>query len=517
MSWWERREHVDSGFSQGLFRHPKRIKLDPECVITKIELAEDREEPGPRDSSLGVSKLLQKPFGEARTFRENFAASDSVFDLKAKSLYEELIKRSSSQLPRKLPKQKLDSLNESSFSNLFGTPAKSKEKMGNWFTKEKPKSSFERNLDELREITSAVQVPDRSRIVPYDDSFVSQAEEATEELDISFLDDLKLPRRSPVRSIEVQPVPVPEEAFHRGLDNSKLKEIEQRRVKDEERKKIDDERQRNKILDLRKQVIEIENERNKKTIAEATGDRLRLELEGLILDIPKEKPDSFPPLPEKAVELVRNAWNRRLPLDEIFADSGTVKITRKDLLTLSGLDWLNDEIINFYLNLVCKRAELDSDLPSVYAFQTFFYTTLSQRGYPGVKRWTRKVDVFAYDVWLIPVHLQVHWCMAIVDLKNKTIEYYDSMLGGNPHAFQIISDYIVSESNDKKKQEMDLSEWKLIERRDIPTQQNGSDCGMFSCKFAEYGSRKAEIDFSQKNMPYYRQRMVYEICRQELM
>lgn len=64
---------------------------------------------------------------------------------------------------------------------------------------------------------------------------------------------------------------------------------------------------------------------------------------------------------------------------------------------------------------------------------------------------------------------------------------------------------------------MDLSDWKLIERRDIPTQQNGSDCGMFSCKFAEYASRAAEIDFSQKNMPYFRQRMVYEVCKQELM
>jgi len=518
MSWWERRENVDSGFSQGLFRHPKRIKLDPDCVITKVELAEDCEDSEPKDPSVGVSKLIQKPFGEARNFRENFAASDSVFDLKAKSLYEQLIKKSF-QLPRKLPRQRVDeSLNESSFSSLFGTSTKtSRSKMGNWFTKEKEKTKFEKSLDELREITNAVQVPDRSRIVPYDDSFVSQAEEATEDLDISFLDDRKVPRRSPVRSIEVQQIPIPDDVYNRGLDNSKLKEIEERRLKDEEKKKIGDEKQRNKILELRKKLIDIENERNKNSLAEASGDRLRLELEGLILDIPKEKPESFPHLPEKALELVSNAWNKRLPLDEVFADSGSVKITRKDLLTLSGLDWLNDEVINFYLNLICKRAEADTDLPSVYAFQTFFYTTLSQRGYAGVKRWTRKVDVFAYDIWLIPVHLQVHWCMAVVNLPEKKIEYYDSMLGGNPLVFQLLTDYIVSESNDKKKQAIDLSDWELIERRDIPTQQNGSDCGMFSCKFAEYASRKAKVDFSQRNMPYFRQRMVYEICKQELM
>ncbi|KAG7173234.1 Sentrin-specific protease 1-like 2 [Homarus americanus] len=40
---------------------------------------------------------------------------------------------------------------------------------------------------------------------------------------------------------------------------------------------------------------------------------------------------------------------------------------------------------------------------------------------------------------------------------------------------------------------------------------NGSDCGMFACKFAEYLSRNALITFDQQHMPYFRRRMVYEI------
>uniref|UniRef100_A0AC34R3D4 Ubiquitin-like protease family profile domain-containing protein n=1 Tax=Panagrolaimus sp. JU765 TaxID=591449 RepID=A0AC34R3D4_9BILA len=329
----------------------------------------------------------------------------------------------------------------------------------------------------------------------------------------------------------------------------------------------------------------LEEKRLKDSVAAAERDRLSINLEGLILDVPRAKPESFPPLPEDALELVRRAWNKRLPDDEVFADNGIVKIHRKDLLTLSGLDWLNDEIINFYLDLVCKRSKSDPDLPkvyafqtffyttlcqrgygdvkrwtkkvdvfsydiwlvpvhlqvhwcmavvdlqnktieyydsmlgknSVYAFQTFFYTTLCQRGYGGVKRWTKKVDVFSYDIWLVPVHLQVHWCMAVVDLQNKTIEYYDSMLGKNSVVFELLTEYLSSESMDKRKQPLNTNDWKLIRKCDIPTQQNGSDCGMFSCKFGEYASRRAEIDFSQKNMPYFRQRMVYEICQQQLM
>jgi len=47
--------------------------------------------------------------------------------------------------------------------------------------------------------------------------------------------------------------------------------------------------------------------------------------------------------------------------------------------------------------------------------------------------------------------------------------------------------------------------------QDNPKQMNGSDCGMFSCMYAEYLSRKAKINFSQSDMPYFRRKMAYEI------
>lgn len=38
---------------------------------------------------------------------------------------------------------------------------------------------------------------------------------------------------------------------------------------------------------------------------------------------------------------------------------------RKDLLTLRGLEWLNDEVINFYMKLICKRAADNCSYPKV--------------------------------------------------------------------------------------------------------------------------------------------------------
>jgi sentrin-specific protease 1 len=50
---------------------------------------------------------------------------------------------------------------------------------------------------------------------------------------------------------------------------------------------------------------------------------------------------------------------------------------------------------------------------------------------------------------------------------------------------------------DKKKTTLDTSNLEKVNVKDIPKQMNGSDCGMFACKFAEYLSRNAAISFTQ--------------------
>ncbi|VDO28925.1 unnamed protein product [Haemonchus placei] len=237
--------------------------------------------------------------------------------------------------------------------------------------------------------------------------------------------------------------------------------------------------------------------------------RRRLELIGIRPPAPK---------PKLKDEICLRLDNKVFRVVSIFVHLIlSFQLTRKDLSTLSGLDWLNDEVINFYLQLVCQRSTETKGLPKVYAFNTFFYANISTKGYASVKRWTRKVDIFAHDLLLVPVHLNVHWCMAVIDLADKRIDYYDSLLGKNQKCLEYLKNYLVEECSDKKKQNFDLDGWKFILRTDIPRQMNGSDCGVFACKFAEFASRRAPIVFTQEHMPYYRQRMLYELVMKKLL
>lgn len=231
----------------------------------------------------------------------------------------------------------------------------------------------------------------------------------------------------------------------------------------------------------------------------------------------EEKPE-FPDLTEEMEAEVHRALMKGGNPHEVLSEGFGLSLTRKDLQTLSNLNWLNDEVINFYMNLLVERSK-DPNLPSVNTFNTFFYPKLRSSGYSAVRRWTKKMDIFAKDILLVPVHLGMHWCLSVVDFRKKSVTYFDSMGGSNDEACHILCDYLQQESRDKKGKELDTSGWTLYSKKqsEIPQQMNGSDCGMFTCKYADYITKDKPITFTQKHMPYFRRRMVWEILNHKLL
>ena len=53
--------------------------------------------------------------------------------------------------------------------------------------------------------------------------------------------------------------------------------------------------------------------------------------------------------------------------------------------------------------------------------------------------------------------------------------------------------------------------------RMLAAQMNGSDCGVFTTRTADYLSRDAVLDFTQADMAYFRRRMVIELLDTQLL
>lgn len=208
-------------------------------------------------------------------------------------------------------------------------------------------------------------------------------------------------------------------------------------------------------------------------------------------------------------------------------DDETIMITKfgidfkvHDLGTLRSPKWLNDEVINFYMQLIKERSESNrGSLPSIHIFSSFFFPKLRDRGYDSVRASTRKItpSVLTFDMVLLPIHLGLHWCMAAIDFRARSITYYDSLHGNNVGCLESLRNWIAEESRDKLREEFNFSGWTESCPKDIPAQHNSYDCGVFALAYAEHLSRDAPFSFSQSNMNYWRDRISYEILTGKLL
>nr|XP_041568205.1 sentrin-specific protease 3 [Taeniopygia guttata] len=185
-------------------------------------------------------------------------------------------------------------------------------------------------------------------------------------------------------------------------------------------------------------------------------------------------------------------------------------LTMDDLQTLYGPNWLNDQVMNMYGDLV-----MDAVPDKVHFFNSFFYDKLRTRGYEGVQRWTKNVDIFGKELLLIPIHLEVHWSLVAVDVGRRTITYFDSQRTLNRRCPKHICRYLQAEAD--KKERPDFREgWRGAFKMNVARQNNDSDCGAFVLQYCKFLALGRPFSFTQQDMPHLRRLMYKELCHCQL-
>lgn len=128
------------------------------------------------------------------------------------------------------------------------------------------------------------------------------------------------------------------------------------------------------------------------------------------------------------------AKNWRLPLS-----FHRTMIDKDDIPRLDEGQCLNDNIIGFYLKYLQLQAEKQRPESSkrIYFHNSFFYSKLKPTtgrhiNYDGVKNWTAKVDIFAYDYIVVPVNEHFHWWVAIICNPGKLDSTVAQSAAGSP-------------------------------------------------------------------------------------
>ncbi|CZT11333.1 uncharacterized protein RCO7_11602 [Rhynchosporium graminicola] len=104
------------------------------------------------------------------------------------------------------------------------------------------------------------------------------------------------------------------------------------------------------------------------------------------------------------------------------------QVEKDDVERLDDGQYLNDNLINFYLRWLEHRIEEEDPALAkrVYFYNTFFYKSLTQgakgrRGinYEAVERWTSKFDLMSFDYIIVPINEHTHWYVAIICNASK--------------------------------------------------------------------------------------------------
>lgn len=123
------------------------------------------------------------------------------------------------------------------------------------------------------------------------------------------------------------------------------------------------------------------------------------EIEQRLRPKPKPLPTSLPSEDETIVDVI-------LRQRGVVSKHGREQVTDQDLRRLGPLQWVNDEIINFYGSMILARAEASKENPApngvtpgkgkplnAHYFSTFFWSKLKGEGYEKARlaKWTKKV------------------------------------------------------------------------------------------------------------------------------
>ena len=105
--------------------------------------------------------------------------------------------------------------------------------------------------------------------------------------------------------------------------------------------------------------------------------------------------------------------------------------------------------------------------------------------YNNSRKWSKKVfggNIFELKRLFIPINLgQVHWALVVIHIRNKLIQYYDSMRGEAKNREHSVAKckgvlkYLKDEhKNQYKGRELNTSDWTIDPHpKDVPQQLNG--------------------------------------------
>ncbi|KAB2025577.1 hypothetical protein ERO13_D06G136300v2, partial [Gossypium hirsutum] len=103
--------------------------------------------------------------------------------------------------------------------------------------------------------------------------------------------------------------------------------------------------------------------------------------------------------------------------------------------------------------------------------------------YRAIKRWTSQWKLgyclLDCDKIFVPIHKDIHWCLAVINKKDQKFQYLDSLKVRDHNVLRALAKYFAKEVKDNSGKDIDISSWEQEFIEDLPAQENGNTCPIF--------------------------------------
>ena len=224
--------------------------------------------------------------------------------------------------------------------------------------------------------------------------------------------------------------------------------------------------------------------------------------------------------------------NRYDPAVGIVPIEGRVKspmvLTDKDLGTLTSRQWVNDNIVDAYIALVCHTVNghfQGGSLPATprwHAWNTFTADVVTSKDTDRdlVRRqWPPALypEAALEDVecHIFPICQRSHWFMGIAARRGHTwqVTYYSTLAGYEKDFERVwtgLVDYLMTRSENR----LNLRQTQIRVPQHQPMQNNGNDCGVLVMAQVRWLAERWDThDLVPNRIDQIRLRMIYELER----
>ncbi|XP_044488321.1 probable ubiquitin-like-specific protease 2A isoform X4 [Mangifera indica] len=208
-------------------------------------------------------------------------------------------------------------------------------------------------------------------------------------------------------------------------------------------------------------------------------------------------------------------------------DPDAVVISKKDIELLRPETFINDTIIDFYIQYLKKKLQPEEQ-HRFHFFNSFFFRKLAdldkdpsgacegKAAFQRVRKWTKNVNLFEKDYVFIPVNYSLHWSLIVIchpgevayfkddEIEKSTkvpcILHMDSIKGSHRGLKDLLQSYLCEEWKEKHNSTGDEVPSKILQLRfvplELPQQENSFDCGLFLLHYAELFIAEAPPSFN---------------------